>query len=322
MRRRDFVAGFGFTVLCSAQASGKPPLIAMLNALSQQDMAPYLAIFRDGMFALGYAEGRDFEFVAFPADGDHTRLPKLAEELVRLEPRIIVGNSMFGISTLKRATSTIPIISPVLTDPVEFGLAESNAHPGGQVTGILVALDTMPAKQIEIAREAVSGVTRIGIFSNANNPAHAVIAQNAAKAAATLPLQFIRAEARGADDLELAMKMLVQEGVGIVFVLPDALFLQQRREIAALAISMRVPTLYAFREHVEAGGLISYGVDFRESFRRLASYADKILRGAKAADLPIEMPSKLETTVNMRTAKAIDITIPNSVLARADELIE
>jgi putative ABC transport system substrate-binding protein len=209
------------------------------------------------------------------ADGDNARLPAFAEELVRLAPRVIVTDSRLSSLEVKKASATIPIVSPFLTDPTGLGLAASDARRGGQVTGILFTLDSLPGKQLEIALEIIPGAKKIGVLSNATNPTQAIPRRNTEAGAAALAIKLVSAEVRGAGDLDAAFQALAGERVDFVSVFPDSLLFIERRRIATLAIGAKLPTLFAFREHVEAGGLLSYRVDARESNRRAATYVDR-----------------------------------------------
>jgi putative ABC transport system substrate-binding protein len=198
----------------------------------------------------------------------------------------------------------------------------STARPGGQVTGILSTLDSLPGEQLQLALELLPGASRIGLLVNVSNPAHAVFRRNAEAASASFARKLVPVEVRVPDDLDAAFEAMVRERVDLGLVLPDAMFLSWRRRIAALATAARLPTMYGFHEHVEDGGLMSYGIDLRESWRRGAIYVDKILKGAKPGDLPVELPTKLELVINMKTAKALGITIPPLIWERADDIIE
>jgi ABC-type uncharacterized transport system substrate-binding protein len=328
VRRRDFVTFLGGAPAWAAAARaqeprrlmGDRPLVGALNAMDAS--SPFVESLRHGLRDLGYIEGRTIDMVLRYADGDNARLPALAEELVRLAPRVIVTDSRLSTLEVKRASATIPIVSPFLTDPTGLGLAASDARPGGQVTGILFTLDSLPGKQLEFALEIVPGARTIGVLSNATNSAQAIPRRNTEAGAAALAIKLVSAEVHGPGDLDAAFQALVGERVDFVSVFPDSLLFMERRRIASLAIGVKLPTLFAFREHVEAGGLLSYGVDARESYRRAATYVDRILKGAKPSDLPIELPTKLALVINLRTANALGLTIPSSLLARADEVIE
>ena len=330
MRRRDFVTFLAGATACATTAraqtphrlTGDRPIVGVLNAISQEANSPFMESLRHGLRDLGYIEGKNIDMALRYADGDYTRLPALAEELVRLAPRVIVTDVRLSTLEVKKASSTIPIVSPFLTDPTGLGLAASDARPGGQVTGILFTLDSLPGKQLEIALEIVHGARKIGVLSNATNPAQAIPRRNTEAGAAALAIKLVSAEVHGPGDLDAAFQTLAGERVDFVSVFPDALLLIERRRIASLAIGAKLPTIFAFREHVEVGGLLSYGVDARESYRRAATYVDRILKGAKPADLPIELPTKLALVINLKTANTLGLTIPPSLLARADEVIE
>src|SRR5215831_18012802 len=249
-------------------------------------------------------------------------MPGLADELLRLRPDVFVTGTVAGTLAIKRVTAAIPIVNVTLTDPEGFGFVMSTARPGGQVTGISSGLDSLPEKQLQLALELLPGASRIGLLVNVSNPAHAVFRRNAEAASASFARKLIPVEVRVPDDLDAAFEVMVRQRVDLGLVLPDAMFLSWRRRIAVLATAARLPTMYGLREHVEDGGLMSYGIDLRESWRRGAIYVDKILKGAKPGDLPVELPTKFELVINMKTAKALGITIPPLIWERADEVIE
>jgi putative ABC transport system substrate-binding protein len=327
VKRREFITLLGGVVLAwprvaKAQGAAKRPLIAVLIAGPSGSASRYVSGFPQGLQELGYVEGRNIDIVYRYADGDMARMPALADELVRLKPDVVVCASTAGILAIKQATATIPIVSVALTDPESFGFVTSMARPGGQVTGILITLDSLPAKLLQLVLEVLPTATRIGLLSNVSNPTHVVFRRNAEAAAASFARNLFPVEVRVPDDLDAAFQKWARERVDLGLVLYDAMFLSERQHIAALATAARLPIMYGFREHVEDGGLMSYGVDLRESFRRGAIYVDKILKGAKPGDLPVELPTKLELVINLNTAKALGITIPPSIMVRADEVIE
>jgi putative ABC transport system substrate-binding protein len=209
-----------------------------------------------------------------------------------------------------------------MIDPVGFGLAASEARPGGQVTGILMSSDTLPGKQLALALEVVPGAKKVGVLLNAINPTTAVYRAGIEAAAATLPIKLVSVEVRGSDDLDPAFQEFVHEQVDLVFVAQDSLLLSERARLAALATAARLPTMYGLRERVEAGGLMCYGSNLAENFRRAATFVDKILKGEKAGNLPIELPVRLDLFVNLKTAKSIGLVISELFLVRADEVIE
>jgi putative tryptophan/tyrosine transport system substrate-binding protein len=305
-----------------AQVSSRRPLIAVLVGASSTISSRYVSGFPQGMQEFGYVEGRDCDIVYRYADGDLARMPALADELIQLKPDVVVSSTTAGVLAVKHAAPMIPIVGAAMTDPVGFGLVASHARPGGQVTGILITLDTLPGKQLELIRELKPRATTIGVLGSISNPIAAVIRRNAEAAAMALGAKLVPVEISAPDHLESAFDRLLNEHVEIVLVLQEAMFLSERRRIATLATTARLPAMYSFREHVEDGGLMSYGTNLRESFRRAATYVDKILKGAKPGDLPVELPTRLELVVNLKAAKSIGPTIPETFLVRADEVIE
>jgi putative ABC transport system substrate-binding protein len=304
-----------------AQVPTKRAVIGLLLAGSKTATQQRRSGFPVGMQELGYVQGRDYVLEDQYADGDLTRLPSLVQEMVRLKPDVIVTGTTVGTREVRRQTGTIPIVGVSLTDPVGFGLAASLARPGDQVTGILITSDSFAAKQVELALELVPGATTIGMLVNVSNQSNAVHRRNVEVATGALALKFVAGEAHGSDDLDAAFETLVREHVQSVLVPPDGLFVSERRRIVTLAAAARLPALYPYREQVDAGGLMSYGVNLRESWRRAATFVDKILKGAKPADLTIEQPTN-ELVINVKTAKALGLTVPQSLLLRADEVIE
>jgi putative ABC transport system substrate-binding protein len=324
MTRRDFITLLGGAAAAwpchgLAQPQPKRPLIGFLGASSKSAGARYYSGFALGMRELGYL---DYGFEDRYADGDASRLPLLAEELVRLKPDVIVAPTTPGAVAAKQATANIPIIGVNLTDPVEFGLVTSEARPGTNVTGVLFRLEGMTEKQVEIALDLMPSASKIGILVDVNNPSNMLQRREVEAAAEKSAVNVTALDVRTVDEIGAAIQTFVHERASVVIVLGAALFVNARRRIAAFALASRLPTVYNFREHVEDGGLISYGVDLRQNFRRGAYFVDKILKGAKPADLPVEFPTKVELVVNLTTATAIGLAIPPTLLARADEVIE
>ncbi len=327
MKRREFITLLGGTAAswpCNglAQSPPKRPLIGFLGASSKSAGARYYGGFPLGMRELGYLEGRDYGFEDRYGDGDASRLPFLVEELVRLKPDVIVAATTPGALAAKQATASIPIIGVNLTDPVNFGLVTSEARPGTNVSGVLFRLEGMTEKQVEIALDLMPGASKIGILVDVNNPSNMLQRREVEAAAEKSAVSIMAVDVRTADEIGAAIQTFVHERASIVIVLGEAVFVNARWRIAAFALASRLPTVYNFREHVEDGGLISYGVDLRQNFRRAAYFVDRVLKGAKPGDLPAEFPTKVELVVNVTTAKAIGLTIPPALLARADEVIE
>ena len=327
MKRREFITLLGGAAAAwsyngFAQSPSKRPLVGFLGAASKAKAARYYDGLALGMRELGYLEGRDYGFEGRYADGDASRLPLLAEELVRLKPDVIVATTTPGAVAAKQATATIPIVGVNLTDPVGFGLVTSEAHPGTNVTGILFRLEGLTEKQVEIALDLIPGASRIGILVDASNLSNMLQRREVETAARKLGVSVTAVDVQPVDEIGAAIQTFVHARVSIVVVLASALFVNARWQIAAFALASRLPTVYNFREHVQDGGLISYGIELRQNYRRSAYFVDRILKGEKPNNLPIEFPTKVELAVNVTTAKAIGLTIPPTLLARADEVIE
>jgi putative ABC transport system substrate-binding protein len=326
MRRREFITLIGgaaaWPLTARAQAPVRRPRITFLGGSQPRPTAKVADAFIEGMRALGYTEGRDFEMEYRWAEGYLERLPALAEESVRRGTDVIVVGNVQSCVASRDATKTIPIVCALLDDPVGLGLIKSDAKPGGNVTGLLASLPGLPAKQLELVRDLLPGATRIGLLVNPTNVSDLNQRQEMETIGAAVAVTLIPVETRTPEDLDPVFPALARERVDVVIVLRDPLFFTQRRTIAAAALAARLPTLYAFREAVDDGGLISYGINISQNFRRSADYVAKILKGAKPGDLPVEFPTKLELVINLPTAKALGLTVPPTLLARADEVIE
>jgi putative tryptophan/tyrosine transport system substrate-binding protein len=320
--RRGCIALLGGAIIAwplaaLAQVSTRRPLIALLFATSR-----YGAGFTQRMQELGYMAGRDIDIVHRYIEGDLTRVPAVVDELVRLKPDVMVASNTQAAIAMRQATTTIPIVAVNFTDPVGFGLVASHARPGGNVTGILASVDTLPEKQLALVSEVVRRTVKMGMLLNAGFRAHAIMRKGAEHAAAKLAIKLVPVEVESPDGLDAAFQSMARERVAAVLVLQDPMFIAERRRIAVLATAARLPTMFGFREHVEAGGLMSYGINLHANFRRAADLVDKILKGAKPADLPVELPTKFELVVNMKTAKALGLAVPETFLVHADEVIE
>ncbi|MBI4610419.1 MAG: ABC transporter substrate-binding protein [Candidatus Rokubacteria bacterium] len=305
-----------------AQQAGTVPRIGVLGTPDAPAFQHLWEAFRQGLRDLGYVEGQSIAIESRSPLGRWERLPDLAEELVRLKVDVIVAASARTSRAAKQATGTIPIVM-MSGDPIADGLVSSLARPGGNVTGLSTQGTDVVGKELELLKEAIPRLSRVAILWNPNNPFHATQVREAEAAARALGMQLQSVEARRPKDFDGAFSAMGKARVDALFVLADGtVFLQHRAMIADLAARRRLPAMYARREHVEAGGLIAYGADRRELFRRLAVYVDKILKGAKPADLPVEQPTKFELIINLKTAKALGLTIPQSVLFRADHVIQ
>jgi putative tryptophan/tyrosine transport system substrate-binding protein len=325
MKRRQFIALLG-SISAWPQAVlaqiKKRPLVGWLYYSRNDLTVRYLELLLDGMRELGHIEGRDFEMVYRSADGHLERLPKAAEELVQLNPDILVAPATIQAVAIKKATDTIPIVVPVLADPVGLGFVASEARPGGNVTGIAPYVKGLPAKQLELAREVVPGATRIGLLDDASDPKAQPQRREIETAGKDLNIKIVPAEVRTAGDIGSAYEALAAGSVEVVVVEQSSMLVYSRKQIAEAAAEKRLPTVYGYREHVEAGGLISYGVNLNWCFHRAAYYVDRILKGEKPADLPVEFPTNIELVINLKTAKSLGVKIAPTLLARADEVIE
>jgi putative ABC transport system substrate-binding protein len=274
------------------------------------------------MGEFGYLAGRDYAFEDRYANSDPSRLPALAEELVRLNPDILVATPTIAALAMKKATSSIPIVGIALTDPVGFGLLVSEARPGTNVTGILSRVAGLPGKHLEIALEVLPGAAKIGVLANDSDPTGVIQRRELEAAAANKGVILAPADIRGSQEIGPAFQAFLKQDATLAIAVGSPMLISMRRQIAAFALALRVPTVFGFREHVEDGGLISYGTDPRQIFRRAAYFVDRILRGTKPADLPVEFPTKVELVINLATARAIGLEVPATLIARADEVLE
>src|SRR6478736_679143 len=326
MRRREFILLTGSAALCSfsahAQQAGKVPRIGYLGVTSPSDRPPLLDTFRQGLRELGWIEGQNIVIDYRFAEGRLDRLPDLAADMVRLKVDVIVSLGTQGVTAAKNATDTIPIVMIAVRDPVGIGLIASLARPGGNVTGVsgYAGLEIV-AKQLELLKESGPNISRVAILSNPTNAYHQLAIREVNVAARSLGVQLQLLEARGPNEFDGAFAAMAKERVGALLVLSDAMLNSHRTRLADLAARSRLPAAYGVRESVEAGGLMSYGPSFLDLFRRSAAYVDKILKGAKPADLPVDQPTEFELVINLKTAKALGLTIPQSVLLRAHHVI-
>jgi len=301
-----------------AQPPTKVPRIGVLWPVSDD---PTLEAFRQGLRSLGYIEGQNLLIEYRYAGGKDALLPDLAAQLVHLNPDVILTWTVVGARVAKQATATIPIVSGSMSDPVAAGLVASLARPGGNLTGLTSLTPQLSAKRLQLISEVVPGLPRVAVLSTPNPTAQLGLRETEV-AARSLGVRLQALDVRSPDDLDSAFSAIVRERAGAVIVLADALFIQHRKRLVDLAAKHRLPAIYFGKEHVDAGGLMSYAPSFPDMFRRAAYYVDRILKGAKPADLPVEQPTKFELVVNLKTAKALGLTIPQSVLARTDHVIE
>ncbi len=326
--RRSFLTTLGLGLLAApfaagAQQAGKVHRIGYLSGSSSTAQRDLIEAFRQGLRELGWVEGQNIVIDYRFAEGRFDRLPDLAAELVRLKVDLIVAGPTPPAVAAKNATAMIPIVMINVGDPVGTGLIASLARPGGNVTGLTFSVGMeVVGKPLELLKETVPKVRRVAILSNPANPAHALAIREVKVAARSLGVELQLLEARGPEEFDGAFAAMAKERVGALLVLADSVVFLHRTRLAELAAKSRLPAAYGFRENVEAGGLMSYGIDMRDNARRAATYVDKILKGAKPADLAVEQPTKFELVINLKTAKALGLTIPQSLLLRADEVIE
>jgi len=314
--------GFGLLVTppaAGAQPAAKPYRVGVLSAGSATANQSVNA-FRESLQALGWAEGPDVSIEVRYADGQTDRLPGLAAELVGLDVHVIVAGPSTAAHAARKKTETIPIVMAGVGDPVKLGFIESLSRPGGNMTGLASLLPELEAKSLQLLTEIVPGLNRVAVLLNPDNPLHDV--KDAEAAAKMVGLQLVTVRARSREELPAAFAAVVKSRAGAVDVWGDAVFGLHRGAIADLAMKARLPTMFKSRVNVAAGGLMAYGPDFIDIYKRAAVYVDKILKGAKAADLPVEQPTKLTLAINTTTAKALGLTVPHSLLLRADEIIE
>jgi len=282
---------------------------------------PFVEAFLEGMRALGYVEGQHLVLEYRGAAGQHERLPALAAELVRLQVDVLLVVITPAALAAKHATTTIPIVMAAVGDPVGSGLVASLARPGGNVTGLTSLTSELVGKQLEFLKDVLPTVSRVAVLWNPANPVHAVNVREADVAAQALGVQLHLVEAHGPDAFDSAFAAMTSAHAGALLVLGDTMFQTHRRRLAELAATSRLPTMHNVRRFVEAGGLMAYGPSTPDLRRRVAVYVDKILKGAKPADLPVEQPTKFELIINLKTAEALGLTIPPTLLFQADEVI-
>ena len=328
MRRRKLLTALGLFAFTAPRPSfaQQPAKVRRVGFLSLRSVgslySDFYGAFPRGMRELGYVEGRSLVIEWRSADGKSERLPGLAAELVELKVNVIVVAGTPPTSAAQKATSTIPIVMGSTNDPVGGGFVTSLARPGGNITGLSDSTLDISPKHVEMLLSIVPQLARAAVLMNPYNSGHARILKSVQAAAQRSRLTILPVEARTPQEIEQAFSTMRRENARAVIVAADPLFTQQRRQIAELAVKHRLPSAFTLREFVEAGGLMNYGQNFADHYRRAATYVDKILKGAKPGDLPVEQPTKFEMVINRRTARALGLTIPQELLLRADEVIE
>ena len=317
--------------LLRAESPPDPSAVAFRQGLRVRSLAipalvisdPYVGAFRQGLRELGYIEGRNIDIVYRYTNGDD-QLPELAAELVRLKVDVIVTSSTAATRAAKNATTTIPIVMAAASDPVGTGLVVSLARPGGNITGLSLMAPELAGKRLELLREVLPRVARVAFLASGRDPDGRLFVEEAQAAAERFGMQIQPLVIGGPEEIEGAFSAMIRERAGALIVQPTFItyYSEQSRRVVDLAAKNRLATVSDYKEFVDAGGLISYGPDRRENFRRAATYVDKIVKGTKPADLPVERPVKFELIINLKTAKQIGLTIPQSVLYRADKVIK
>ena len=321
--RRAVLIALGAGALCGphkavAQSVRTMPVVGVLSL----EIEDQVALLRDGLRKLGYVEGRNIRLETLTVGDRYAKLIEIAEEFVRLKVDVIVTLGGTATLTAKKVTSTVPIIMVAGVDPVAQKLAASLARPGGNVTGLATNLQELSSKRLEIAKEAVPGLRRVGLLWNPDSRSSALSMADTKRAAKALNLQLQPVEARSAGDFDKAFDTLVNTQTSVFIVAISSMFTANQKRILASMEKHRLAGVFSAAEWVDAGGFLSYGVNRAETYRHAAVYVDKLLKGAKPGDIPIEQPTKFELAINIQTAKALGVKIPQSILMRADKVVE
>ena len=326
MNRRDSIAALAALgaalPLARAQQPSKIPRIGLLSPFSPAATALWHQAFRQGLRDLGWVEGKNISIEYRYAEGRSDRLPDLAADLVRLKVDIIVAAVPADALAAQKATKAIPIVMAAGGDPVAVGLVESLARPGGNVTGLSTMTPDLAGKRLELLKEIVPKLSRVAVLWNPEDRSSALIWREIQRPARELGIQLHSLEVRSANDFDKAFEAATRARAGALAIMPDPVFATNLKRIADLAAKSRLPSIFHLSDFADAGGLVAYGPDRSDMFRRAATYVDKILKGAKPGDLPIEQPTKFSLVINAKTAKALGVKIPGVILLRADRVIE
>ena len=327
MERRRFIEVIAGCLLAAplradAQPAAKVPRIGFLGNSTAALEANLVGPFREGLRELGYVEGRNILIEYRWAEGKNERLPALIADLIALKVDVIVTAGTPAALAVKKATTSIPLVMAAVGDPIGVGLVASLARPGGNVTGLSAIAPELEGKRLELLREVVPRLSHIAVLWNPDNPFQPGSLKEARAAAQVLGIKVQLLGVRTAEDFPAAFAAILKERPDALLVLADRIFLHNRARIVDFEAKRRLPGMYPYRELVEAGGLMSFGPSYADMHRRAATYVDKILKGAKPADLPVEQPTKFDLVINLKTAKALGLTIPPSLLGRADEVIQ
>jgi len=326
VKRRSFalagLAALALPRLAFGQQARKVARVGYLSTLSVETGKPGMALFREGMRALGYVEGKNLVIDERYAAGEFGKLAAMAAELLRLKPDVLLVYAAESAHAARSASGTVPIVLANTQDPIASGLVTSLARPGGTITGLSDYHAASVTKRLELLKEAIPGLSRVAVFWRPDHAAHPQSVKDLQAAAPALGLTLLPLQVKTAADIEPSFAAIRKERAGALILLGDALITTHMKRVADLGIQNRLPVTYTTRTFIHAGGLMGYGTNIPEMFRRSATYVDKILKGARPGDLPIELATKFELTFNLRTARAIGITIPRALLARADEVVE
>jgi ABC-type uncharacterized transport system substrate-binding protein len=324
LKRRDFVTLLGGAAAWPLAARAQQPampVIGFLGAATLSTTSPWVAAFLQRLREFGWVEGRNIVIEYRWAEGRTERYSEIAAELVRLKVDVIATSATGPTLAVKQATSSIPIVFAGVGDPVGIGIVDNLARPSGNVTGLSVLFTDLAGKRLELLREILPGLRRLAILTNIGNPSAMLEVHEVEAMVRTLGLESVTPEVRRPEDIAPAVESL-KDGVDALYVISDPVINTNRIRINTLALRARIPTMHSLREYVEVGGLISYGPNVSDMFRRAGELVDKILRGAKPADIPVEQPTKFDLVINVTTAKALGLAVPLPLMARADEVIE
>jgi putative ABC transport system substrate-binding protein len=322
MKRREFIALFAGAVIWPLELRAQQKKPHRIGVLSQDLQPGLLETFRDELHKRGYTEGTDITIELRNAAGHNDRLPGLAEELLRLNVDVIVAVNTPAVQAAKKATKTVPVVMMRVADPVKSGLVGSLARPDGNITGLSFMPDALGPKGVELLHEMLPKVTRMASIYQGNNPGAVIIIDEVQRKGEQMGLKFVRLPVKGERDLAGAFETAAKEKVEALFVMDDGAMTEQRQRILGLAAKQGLPVVSIYRDFAKSGGLIAYGPNLDVVYRRAAVYVDKLIKGAPAPSLPVEQPVNFYLAVNLKTAKALGLTIPQSILVRADEIIE
>jgi ABC-type uncharacterized transport system substrate-binding protein len=323
MKRREFIAALGgVCAVWPLIAAAEGPPMHRIGVLAQDVQPRLLETFRDGLQKLGYTEGKNIAIELRNASGRNELLPSLAQDLLRLNVDVIVAINTPAVQAAKKATTSVPIVMMRVADPIKSGIVDNLAHPDGNITGLSFMPDALGPKGVELLKETLPNTERMAALYKGDNPGAVVIIDEVVQKAAELGIQFVRLPVISPSDYEQAFERALSAKAQGLFVMDDGAMTKHRREILALAAKHALPVVSIYRDFAQAGGLISCGPNLDVVYRRAADYVAKLMNGERAGDLPVEQPAYFDILINLKTAKALGVTIPQSVLVRANEVIE